>query len=221
MRKVSKKIISCFMLCALMMSSIMGFAITSNAASVNSSKKTDGTHVYYVSNESSLRKALNCVRNGDCIEFTNNIVSSGTLYVSKNITVDLNYHSLRFEYTLYGLYIQVNSKATVKNGVIYGADNSRCAVEVSGNLKLQNMSVFGGNHKSGCSDWGAYGNGIYVEYAFSKVYMNYCYIQGGNGYKKSSSNDNQSGKAIYTNGYRGDKIISEGMGYTAVDGICQ
>ena len=222
-KRISKKIISCFMLCALMMSSIMGFAINSNAADVdgNKSQRDNGTYIYYVGTQTSLEKAIRSARNGDCITFTDNIVCSSSISVCKNITIDFNYHSLTFtNETREGLRVLVrsNDSVTLKSGVIYGANNSDTAVYIwSGHLRLQNMSIFGGD-KRGC---GGYGNGIYVtEPSWAKIYMNNCYIQGGSGYTKSSEYS-QSGKAIYTCGYIDVEIIREGMGYRAVDGICK
>ena len=213
MRKVSKKIISCFMLCALMMSSIMGFAITSNAASENSGE------VYYVNTRSSLESAVDKAHDGDCIEFTDDIVCDGNLRVSKRITIDLRYHSLTFKGMWAERGLITKNGPTLKNGVIYGADNSRSAIAVyGGELRLQNMDVFGGNRQSDYTGSFAHCYGIYAEFtlpvpAYTKVYLNNCYIKGGNSYK----NDNLPGKAIFDE-YNGLGIISEGKGYIAVDG---
>ena len=208
-KRISKRIISCFVLCALMISSIMGFAINSNAASINSRQRLDGTYVYYVSDESSLRKAINCVQDGDSIEFTNNIFCYGNLGVSKRITIDLRYYYLSFKWASYGL--ETHRDVTVKNGVIYGSNDSDSAVCIwNGNLKLENMSIFAGD----CNSYAYYkGNGIYAYSSYSKIYMDYCYIQGGQNYQNSGI---RSGKAVY-----GGTIISQGRGFVVVNGVCR
>ena len=207
-KRISKRIISCFMLCALMISSIMGFAITSNAASENNGK------VYYVGTPQELHDAAISTNDGDCIVFTNDIVCYESRYVHKNITIDFNNHSLKFRYKSRGLCIDASWEVTLKNGAIYGANDSDSAVRIiGGNLNLQCMQIYGGDCK-----WGDYhkGNGIYSWSMFSKIRMKGCYVKGGDGYKKHDSNDNRTGKAIY-----GGKVIKEGMGYIAVDGICK
>ena len=204
-KRISKRIISCFVLCALMISSIMGFAITSDAASANSGK------VYYVGTPQELNDAYCETKSGDYIVFTNDIVCYGDRYVGKNITIDFNNHSLKFKNGVDGLWIDVFGSATLRNGAIYGAPSSNSAVRICrGNLNLQCMQIYGGD--SNCWRDYHYGNGIYACLSYSKIYMNSCcYIQGGNGYTKL---DYRSRKAIY-----GGEVISEGKGYRAVDGI--
>ena len=216
MRKVSKRIISCFVLCALMISSIMGFAINSNAADLDGSKsqRDDGTYVYYVGTPSSLRKAVKGANDGDCIEFTRDIVYSGTLYVSKNITIDFNYKSLRFINTSNGLFVKVDKskEVTLKNGAIYGANDSNSAVYVrTGKVNFKCMDIYGGDCKYIDYSWG---NGIYV-CRDAEIHLDGCLVMGGSGYRRGSYYDVQIGRAIY-----GSKIISEGNGYTEIDGEC-
>ena len=140
-KRISKKIISCFVLCALMMSSIVGFAINSNAASLDNSQSGN---VYYAGDESSLRKAIGCARDGDCIELTDNIFCYGNLGINKSITIDFNYHYISFIWASYGL--ETHRDITLKNGVIYGSNDSDSAVCIwNNNLRLQNMSVYAGN----------------------------------------------------------------------------
>ena len=197
------------MLCALIMSSIVGFEINSNAASINSRQRADGTYVYYVGDESSLRRALNYVEDGDCIEFTNNIFCYGNLGINKSITIDLRYYYICFKWASYGL--ETHREVNLKNGVIYGSNDSDSAVCIwNGNLRLQSMSIYAGD----CNSYTYYkGNGIYAYSNSSRIYMNYCYIQGGRNYKYSGI---RTGKAVY-----GGTIISEGMGFVAVNGVCR
>ena len=209
--RISKKIISCFMLCALMMSSIMGFAISSNAAVVDGSQ---GGKAYYVGTPWELNDAYLKAQDGDYIVFTNDIVCSGNRYVYKNIIIDFDYHSLKFTGGSDGLYISVSRNATLRNGAIYGANDSNSAVRIcGGNLNLECMWIYGGDCKY-CSYNN--GNGIYSNYSYNNIHMNGCCVKGGNGYRKGYNYNNQTGKAIY-----GGKVIKEGMGYIAVDGACK
>ena len=219
MRKVSKKVISCFMLCALMMSIIMGFAINSNAADLDGSKsqRDDGTYVYYVGTPSSLRKAVKGANDGDCIEFTRDIVYSGTLYVSKKIKIDFNLNSLKFINTLNGLYINVGKGKgiTLKNGTIYGANDSNSAVYVNeSKVNLKCMEIYGGDCKRTDYYWG---NGIYVDYE-SSIYMNDCFVMGGNGYKSKNDGHYRTAGAAISYKYG---VTSDGKGYAQKDGVCK
>ena len=213
-KRISKRIISCFVLCALMISSIMGFAITSNAASISCRQRPDGTYVYYVDTQSSLGSVVRSVNDGDCIEFTDDIVYSGTICVRKNITIDFNHKSLRFINTSNGLYINVNKnkEVTLKNGVIYGANDSNSAVNArAGKVNFKCMDIYGGDCKHVDYSWG---NGIYVGVE-SKIYMDDCLVMGGNGYRKKDNYDIRTGKAISCG-----IVVSKGKGYTAIDGEC-
>ncbi len=210
-KRISKRIISCFVLCALMISSIMGFAINSNAASVNDSQ---GGKTYCVDKQSSLGEALRNSNDGDCIEFTDDIVYSGTIYVNKNITIDFNSKSLRFMNTSNGLYINVDKskEVTLKNGSIYGASDSNSAVHArAGKVNFKCMNVYGGDCKHVDYSWG---NGIYV-CRDAEIHLDDGLVMGGNGYRRRDSYDIQTGEAIY-----GSKVISEGNGYTAINGEC-
>ena len=218
MRKVSKKIISCFVLCALMISSIMGFAITSNAADVDSGKiqREDGTYVYYVNTQSSFGKAVRNANDGDCIEFTDDVVYSGAIFVRKNITIDFKGSALRFVDTSSGLNIDVDKSKgiTLKNGAIYGANDSNSAVYIyDGKVSLKCMEVYGGNCKNAdyYSGFGIFGESRFKEgrWIAPEVYMDDCYIRGGNGYKAR-------GMAGYPTSHI--EIISEGKGYTEIRG---
>ncbi len=219
MRKVSKKVVSCFMLCALMMSSIMGFAINSNAADVDGSKiqREDGTYVYYVDTQSSLGEATRSANDGDCIEFTKDIVCSGIICVHKDITIDFNSKSLRFINTVDGLCINANGceKMTLKNGAIYGDNDSNSAVYVCGGpVRFKCMEIYGGDCKK--ADY-YLGNGIYVDNN-STIYMDDCFITGGNGYKNNSDYCfRTTGLAIRNRG----KVIKEGRGYERKEGMCK
>ena len=216
MGKVSKKIISCFMLCALMMSSVIGFAINSNAADMDGirNQREDGTYVDCVNTQSSLGKAVRSANDGDCIEFIDDIVYCGSLYVNKDITIDFNDNSLRFINTSNGLYVNVDKskEVTLKNGAIYGADDSNSTVHAcDGKVNLKCMDIYGGDCKHVDYYWG---NGIYV-CPQSQICLDDCLVMGGNGYRKKDNYDTRTCKAIFYG-----KIISEGKGYTAIDGEC-
>ena len=215
---IKKRIISCFMLCALMISSIMGFAINSNAADVDSvkSQREDGTYVYYVNTESLLKNAVKSANDGDCILFTHSIICCDNLNIRRNITIDFNIHSLSFAGAFAYRGLVINSNTTLKNGSVYGATNASSAVEAHGDIRLQNMCIFGGDRNSNWGGNGGNGSGIWITRHHIKIYMDNCRIKGGHGYEKSE----QTGKAIYCSFYfKNYKIISEGKGYIAVDGI--
>ena len=209
MKKVSKKTISCFMLCALMMSSIMGFAINSNAASGDDYSNPD---FYYVDSEKSLKEAIKKSKDGDSINFTEDITCKGDLRVSKSIVIIPNHHSLSFVEAKNGIVVLENKNVELWFGSIYGAEDSNSAINVrSGSVKLRYMNVFGGNCKN--HDWLNYGNAIYCSSKTSVVDVYFSTIAGGNGYSKGIFNPSRTCKAIYG----GTKVI--GRYVKEIDGI--
>ena len=217
-KRISKKIISCFMLCALVMSSVMGLAINSNAASVDN---FDNVCMYYVSNERSLRNAVKRSIDGDSIIFTGDITCSGDLKVTNDVNFDFKGHSLKFIKSVNGLILQGNRKITLEGGDIYASEDSNSAVSLhSGAVSFKYMKVYGGN----CSGYGTgdkgghyikyYGNALYCKSDELDVFVDGCYFQGGNGYSKGIFRPSRTGKAIY-----GASILYVGTdGYVAVNG---
>ena len=199
------------MLCALMMSSVVGFAINSNAAStdtLNIEKSGNIGNVdvcmYYVSNESSLRSALKRAVDEDWIIFTENITCQGDLKVASDVTLDFSGHSLKFVKSVHGLVIAGNTRVNLKSGDIYANEDSDSAVSIrSGDVNFKYMRVYGGNcsgygtEKNGGHYWKYYGNAVYCKPDNNNVFVNGCYFQGGNGYSKGIFNSSRTGKAVY------------------------
>ena len=217
-KRISKKIISCFMLCALMMSSAIGLAINSNAASEND---FGNVCMYYVNNESSLRSAVKRAVDGDSIIFTGDITCNDDLKVTNDVNFNFRNHSLKFMKSANGLVLEGNKKITLEAGDIYASEDSDSAVSIhSGDVEFEHMRVYGGN----CSGYGTedngghyikyYGNAVYCKSDKISVFVDGCYFQGGNGYSKGVFKPSRTGKAIY-----GVNILYVGTdGYIAVNG---
>ena len=217
-KRISKKIISCFMLCALMMSSIIGLEINSNAASEND---PNNVCMYYVNNESSLRSAVKRSLDGDSIIFTGDITCIGDLKVTNDVNFNFRNHSLKFMKSANGLILEGNKKFTLQSGDIYAGQDSDSAVSIhSGDVNFEHMKVYGGNcsgygtEDQGGHYWKYYGNAVYCKSEKINVFVDGCYFQGGNGYSKGIFNSSRTGKAIY-----GISILYVGTdGYNAVNG---
>mgnify|MGYP004518054119 CR=1 FL=1 len=217
-KRISKKIISCFMLCALVMSSAIGLAINSNAASKND---VDNVCIYFVNNEKWLKSAVERAVDGDSIIFTNDVIYNGDLKVTKDINFDFANHSLKFIKSVNGLVLEGNNKINLKSGDIYASKDSNSAVSIrSGDVSFEHMKVYGGD----CSGYGTdekgghyvkyYGNAVYCKSDKISVFVDGCYFQGGNGYSKGVFKPSRTGKAIY-----GVNILYVGTdGYKAVNG---
>lgn len=217
-KRISKKIISCFILCALMMSSAIGFAINSNAASKND---FDNVCIYYVNNESSLKSAAKRAVDGDSIIFTGDIICNGDLKVTNDVNFNFRGHSLRFIKSANGLVLEGNNRINLECGDIYASKDSDSAVSIrSGDVSFEHMKVYGGD----CSGYGTeekgghyiryYGNAVYCKSEKINVFVDGCYFQGGNGYSRGVFKPLRTGKAIY-----GVSILYVGTdGYNAVNG---
>ena len=223
MKKRFKKVLSALMVCALMVVSVVGFSVNSFAA-VDSSDDAVSTsssyHVYYVGTESELRSALLWSNSGDYIQFSNDISVTGNIDVMKSVTIDLRYHSLVFNNSVKGLIINTGSsnRANLYNGRVYASVDSDAAVSVrSGDLRVYNCSIYAGD----CNQHEIlyYGNALYCDSRSSNIYLDYVYLQGGNGYSKGFFNSSRTGKAIYL-AYAGSGVYAIGGGYTFLDGKC-
>ena len=215
MKKSLKKVLSVLVVGVLMITSIVGFSVTSFAASDSSEDSVSASSSYCVFNvgtESELRNALNCANSGDCIQFYNDIEVSRTLYVNNAVTINLNYHSLKFVYSSDGLVINSGYRNCVYlwNGRVHASVDSDAAVSVRrGDLSVYNCSIYAGDSQY----YRSYaGNAIYCSSSFSQIWLDYVYLQGGNGYRYSS----RAGKAIYSY----SQVYSIGSGYTVVNGNC-
>ena len=223
MKKGLKKVLSVLVVGALMVTSIVGFSVTSFAASDSSEDSVSDSssyRVYYVGTESELRSALIWSNPGDYIQFSNDISVSGNLYVNKSVTINLNYHSLIFYNSVKGLTITTGNlnRVNLYNGCVYASVDSDAAVSVrSGDLRVYNCSLFAGD----CNQHEIlyYGNALYCNSISSRIYLDYVYLQGGNGYSRGSLNSSRTGKAIYL-AYAGSGVYAVGSGYTFLDGKC-
>ena len=216
MKKGIKKVLSVFMACVLMMSSIIGFGITSFAESSDPSQEEPrGPLTYYVRTESELRNAIYDSVSGDTIVFLNDIVATGNrcIYFGHKLTIDLNYHCLTFGGKCAGM--QIDSSICLYNGTIYGHNDIDYAIWIyGGSPKISNCSIYAGN----CiGSERAYGNAIYCNAHSSTIYLDYVYLQGGNGYTKGIFTPERTGKAIYVD-WSGSRVCAVGRGYTCVDG---
>ena len=209
------------MVCSLMVASVVGFSVNSFAASDSSDNEVSASSsycVYYVGTALELRSALSRANSGDYIQFYNDIRVTGSLYVRKNITIDLCYHSLVFSNDAKGLRIDSGCSNLVNlyNGRVYASVDSDSAICVmSGDLRVYNCSIYAGN----CDRYSTryYGNALYCDSVSSNVYLDYVYLQGGNGYRRGYSS--RTGKAVYL-AYAGSAVYAVGSGYTFLDGVC-
>ena len=216
MKKGFKKVLSALMVCALMVTSIVGFSVTSFAAVDSSDDAVSDSSSYRVFNvgtESELRSALSRAWSGDYIQFSNDIKVNGNLYVYRSVTINLNYHSLKFESSSDGLVIRSGYRNCVYlwNGRVHADVDSNAAVYVRyGDLSVYNCSIYAGDGQY----YRSYaGNAIYCSSGSSRIWLDYVYLQGGNGYSYSS----RAGKAIYSY----SPVYSIGSGYTFLDGKCR
>ena len=216
MKKGLKKVLSVLVVGALMVTSIVGFSVTSFAASDSSEDSVSASSSYRVFNVGSeweLRSALIYANSGDYIQLYNDIRVSGSLYVNKSVTINLNYHSIKFESSSDGLVINSGYLNCVYlwNGRVHADVDSNAAVSVqSGDLSVYNCSIYAGDSKYYRSYKG--GNALYCNSSLSRIWLDYVYLQGGNGYSYSS----RAGKAIYSY----SPVYSIGSGYTFFDGKC-
>ena len=218
MRKSLKKVLSVLVVGALMITSIVGFSVTSFAVSDSSEDSVSDSssyRVYYVGTESELRSALSRARSGDYIQFYNDIKVNRNLYVYRPVTINLNYHSLKFVNSSDGLIIDAwslnNYCVYLWNGRVHADVDSDAAIYVrGGDLSVYNCSIYAGDSKYYRS---RKGNAIYCSSSFSKIWLDYVYLQGGSGYDGYSSG---IGKAIYSY----SPVYSIGSGYTFLDGKC-
>lgn len=145
----------------------------------------------------------------------NNIIVTGErcLYLGNSITVDFNYNCLTLGDQCCG--IQINSSVSLCNGTIYGNNDTDYAIWVyRGSTKISNCSIYGGN----CGGLKTtYGNAIYCNARSSKVYLDYVYLQCGNGYTRGIFTPERTGRAIYLD-WSGSIVYSVGRGYTCIDG---
>ena len=175
------------------MSSIIGLAINSNAASGDDYSSPD---FYYVGSEESLKEAIKKSKDGDSINFTENITCKGDLEISGSIEINLNHHSLNFVEAKNGMVVLENKDVELSFGKIYGAEDSNSAINVrSGRVNLSYMTIFGGNCKN--HYWLNYGNAIYCSSKISVVDVYFSTVIGGNGYSKGIFNPSRTCKAIY------------------------
>ncbi len=215
MKKGLKKVLSVLIVGALMITSIVGFSVTSFAISDLSEEEPRGPFTYYVRTESELRNAVHNSLSGDTVVLLNNIIVTGNrcLYLGNRITVDLNYNCLTFGDQCCG--VQINSSVCLCNGTIYGNNDTDYTIWVyGGSPKISNCSIYGGS----CGDSEiAYGNAIYCNAHSSRIYLDYVYLQGGSGYTRGVFTPERTGRAIYLD-WSGSEVYSVGRGYTCIDG---
>ncbi len=227
--KFLKKVLSTLAALALIVTSVIGFSVTSSAASdvtagfsedAICSMNTSGK-VYCVGTESELRNAINVCRPNEYIKFCDNIEVKDKLYIGKNysaiLTIDLNGYSLRFNKSVNGLVIDRGPYNCVHlcNGSVYGDIDSNSAICLeSGDLRIYNCSIYAGN----CVKHNIlyYGNALYCNSECGRVALDSVYLQGGDGYSKGVFNKSRTGKAIYR--AAATEIYSVGKGYTYCDG---
>lgn len=227
--KFLKKVLSTLVALALIVTSVIGFSVTSSAASDVTagfsenaiySMNTSGK-VYCVGTESELRNAINVCRPNEYIKFCDNIEVKGNLCIknaySAILMIDLNGYSLRFNKSVKGLIIDRGSYNCIHicNGRIYGDIDSDSAIYIeSGDLRMYNCSIYAGN----CVKHNIlyYGNALYCNSDCSRVALDSVYLQGGSGYSKGVFNKSRTGKAIYR--AAATEIYSIGKGYTYCDG---
>ena len=216
MKKGLKKILSVLVVGALMVTSIVGFSVTSFAASDSSEDSVSPSssyHVFNVGTAYELRNALNCANSGDYIQLDYDIIVKGSLYVSKSVIIDLNYHSLQFASSRDGLVINSEYQRCVYlwNGYVYADSDSDAAVYVqSGDLSVSNCSIYAGDSRycKSCT-----GNALYCRSSSSRIFLDHVYLQGGNGYSREYD-PLVNGKAIYSY----SPVYSIGRGCTFLDG---
>ena len=220
MKKGLKRVLSVLVVGALMVTSIVGFSVTSFAASDSLEDSVSASSSYRVFNVGTayeLKNALNCANSGDYIQLYNDIRVSGSLYVNKSVTINLNYHSIKFESSSDGLVINSGYLNCVYlwNGRVHADVDSNAAVSVqSGDLSVYNCSIYAGD----CVEHEIlyYGNALYCGSSSSRIWLDYVYLQGGNGYWEGVFNPSRTGKAVYSY----SPVYSIGSGYTVVNGNC-
>ncbi len=175
-----------------------------------------------MSTETELKDALKIYRysfDDISIRLKDNITVSGDLDLGKeSLTLDLNYHSLSFVNSENGIIIDIYSwsEINIKNGFIFGADDSHSALNPrEGKINITNVSIYGGK-KCSSSAKGGHAISLKNSYSWTKVCLNYVLLVGGKGYHRFSSTSlYQYGDAIgciYS--WDKDKIKSVGIGYT-------
>lgn len=178
---------------------------------------------YNAYDEASLRFAISHARNGDIINVDNDIKLYGDLKIKKSITVDLGFHSLSFNDSKRGLYIDATFLNTIviRNGSIYGSNGTDCSLDdcggnsvtvSGGDVTIANVSLFGGNGANGFIIPGNGASALVVNYG--NVYLDYVYLKGGNA--GIASFDGHKGKAAYA--LKGS-VFSIGRGWTYNDGV--
>ncbi len=223
MKKRFKKVLCALMVCALMVVSVGGFSVNSFAAVDSSDDAVSASssyRVYYVGTESELRSALLWSNSGDYIQLYSDIRVTGNIDVMKGVTIDLRYHSLIFNNGVKGLIINTgySNRANLYNGRVYASVDSDAAVSVrSGDLRVYNCSIYAGDCNQ--HEMLYYGNALYCDSTSSRIYLDYVYLQGGNGYSRGFFNPSRTGKAIYL-AYAGSGVYAIGSGYTFLDGKC-
>ncbi len=223
MKKRFKKVLCALMVCALMVVSVVGFSVNSFAAVDSSDDAVSASssyRVYYVGTESELRSALLWSNSGDYIQLYSDIRVTGNIDVMKGVTIDLRYHSLIFNNGVKGLIINTgySNRANLYNGRVYASVDSDAAVSVrSGDLRVYNCSIYAGDCNQ--HEMLYYGNALYCDSTSSRIYLDYVYLQGGNGYSRGFFNPSRTGKAIYL-AYAGSGVYAIGSGYTFLDGKC-
>ena len=223
MKKRFKKVLCALMVCALMVVSVGGFSVNSFAAVDSSDDAVSASssyRVYYVGTESELRSALLWSNSGDYIQLYSDIRVTGNIDVMKGVTIDLRYHSLIFNNGVQGVIINTgySNRANLYNGRVYASVDSDAAVSVrSGDLRVYNCSIYAGDCNQ--HEMLYYGNALYCDSTSSRIYLDYVYLQGGNGYSRGFFNPSRTGKAIYL-AYAGSGVYAIGSGYTFLDGKC-
>ena len=220
MKKGLKKILSVLVVGALMVTSIVGFSVTSFAvpdSSEDSMSDSSSYRVFNVGSESELRSALSWANPGEYIQFYNDIKVNGNLYVNKTVTINLNCHSLKFTCSNDGLVVNPGCLNCVYlwNGRVHADVDSDAAVYIqSGDLSVYNCSIYGGD--CAVHEILYYGNALYCSSSSSRIWLDYVHLQGGSGYWKGIFNPSRTGKAIYSC----SPVYSIGSGYTVVNGNC-